>query len=115
MKLLTQGRWLWTRTVGSTVVGQAVDTLIVMFLIFGGKAPLRTIFVMIGSGYVGKVLYEVAATPVTYAIVNFLKRSEGIDVYDTHTNFSPFAKHKPGEVEAAPVGALAKEARAGGA
>jgi queuosine precursor transporter len=101
MKLLTEGRWLWTRTVGSTVVGQAVDSTIVMFLAFGGTQSVKTILILIASGYLGKVLYEVIATPLTYAVVNFLKRSEGVDVYDTHTNFSPFAKQKADEGDAA--------------
>lgn len=101
MKLLTDGRWLWTRTVGSTVVGQAVDSTIVMFLAFGGTQSVRTILILIVSGYLGKVLYEVVATPLTYAVVNFLKRSEGVDVYDTHTDFNPFAKQKIGETDAA--------------
>ena len=103
MKLLTEGRWLWTRTVGSTVVGQAVDTTILMFLAFGGILGLRTILILIGSGYLGKVLYEVAATPLTYAVVNFLKRSEGVDVYDMHTSFNPFSKEKPNETAVATV------------
>ena len=103
MKLLTEGRWLWTRTVGSTVVGQAVDTTIVMFLAFGGMQSTRTILVLIGSGYLGKVIYEVVATPLTYMIVNFLKRTEGVDVYDTHTDFNPFSKQKLGETDVAVV------------
>ena len=103
MKLLTDGRWLWTRTVGSTVVGQAVDSTIVMFLAFGGTQSVRTILILIISGYLGKVLYEVVATPLTYAVVNFLKRSEGVDVYDTHTDFNPFAKQRVGETDAAMV------------
>src|SRR5205823_15103756 len=101
MKLLTEGRWLWTRTVGSTIVGQAVDTAIVMFLAFGGTQSLRTILILIGSGYLAKVLYEVLATPLTYLVVNFLKRAEGVDVYDTHTDYNPFSKEKPGETEIA--------------
>jgi len=103
MKLLTEGRWLWTRTVGSTVVGQAVDTTIVMFLAFGGTLSTKLILNLIGSGYLGKVLYEVLATPVTYLVVNFLKRSEGVDVYDTHTDFNPFSKEKAGETDIAAV------------
>lgn len=111
MKLLTEGRWLWTRTVGSTVVGQAVDTTIVMFLAFGGTQSIKTILILIGSGYLGKVVYEVVATPLTYAIVGFLKRTEGVDVYDTHTDFNPFSKAKVGETEAAVVSS-AEEAAA---
>ncbi|MBV9073276.1 MAG: queuosine precursor transporter [Acidobacteria bacterium] len=107
MKLLTKGRWLWTRTVGSTVVGQAVDTTIVMFLAFGGSESTGLIVRLIISGYLGKVLYEVVATPATYAIVNFLKRTEGVDVYDTHTDFNPFAKEKKGETDAAVLSAAA--------
>ena len=103
MKLLTEGRWLWTRTVGSTVVGQAVDTTIVMFLAFGGTLPTKLILNLIGSGYLGKVLYEVLATPLTYLVVNFLKRTEGVDVYDSHTDFNPFSKEKPGEMDVAIV------------
>jgi queuosine precursor transporter len=103
MKLLTKGRWLWTRTVGSTVVGQAVDTTIVMFLAFGGSESTMLILRLIISGYLGKVVYEVVATPLTYAVVNFLKRSEGVDVYDIQTDFSPFARQKQGEIDAAIV------------
>src|SRR6267143_5337400 len=77
MKLLTNGKYLWTRTVGSTVAGQAVDTVIVVVLLFAGRESARTIGEIILSGYFAKVVYEVLATPVTYAIVNFLKRSEG--------------------------------------
>ena len=90
MKLLTKGRYLWTRTVGSTVVGQAVDTTVVMIAIFAGTVGFWTILNLIVSGYVLKVLYEVLMTPVTYAIVGFLKRVEGVDTFDYGTNFSPF-------------------------
>jgi uncharacterized integral membrane protein (TIGR00697 family) len=91
MKLLTRGRYLWTRTIGSTAVGQLVDTTVLMFLAFGGTQPVGTIVNMIFSGYVGKVLYEAAATPLTYAVVNFLKRREGVDVFDEGVNYNPFA------------------------
>jgi uncharacterized integral membrane protein (TIGR00697 family) len=90
MKLLTDGRWLWTRTVGSTVVGQAVDTVIIMVLAFAGQVPAGAIFKLIVSSYLGKVLYEVLATPVTYVVVNFLKRREGIDTFDRGISFNPF-------------------------
>jgi len=90
MKLLTKGRYLWTRTVGSTVVGQAVDTSVVMVLAFGGSLTSRLIANLIVSGYLGKVLYEVAATPLTYWIVGFLKRREGVDAFDANTDFNPF-------------------------
>ncbi len=90
MKLATDGRWLWTRTIGSTVVGQAVDTLIVITLTFGGTVSWRTIASMIATGYLLKVGYEVLATPLTYAVIYTLKRAEGGEVMDTHTSFSPF-------------------------
>jgi uncharacterized integral membrane protein (TIGR00697 family) len=90
MKLLTRGRYLWTRTVGSTVVGQAVDTSVVMVLAFGGSINSGLIANLVVSGYLGKVLYEVAATPLTYWIVGFLKRREGVDAFDANTDFNPF-------------------------
>jgi uncharacterized integral membrane protein (TIGR00697 family) len=90
MKLLTKGRFLWSRTIGSTVAGQAVDTLVVMILAFGGTVKWSLIANLILSTYLGKVAYEVAATPATYAVVNFLKRREGVDTFDVQTDFSPF-------------------------
>src|SRR5580704_8123788 len=89
MKLWTNGRFLWTRTVGSTIVGQAVDTTIVVCFIFYDQ-PASVILKLIYSGYLFKVVYEVLATPVTYLIVNGLKRAEGIDFFDRSTNFNPF-------------------------
>ena len=91
MKLWTNGKHLWTRTVGSTVVGQGVDTILVMVLAFGGIMSNTDIFRAIVSGYTAKVLYEVAMTPLTYMVVNFLKRREGVDAMDVHTKFNPFA------------------------
>jgi queuosine precursor transporter len=90
MKLVTKGRYLWTRTVGSTIVGQAVDTVVVMILAFGGSLSVSLIANLIVTGYTFKVVYEVLATPLTYAIVNFLKRVEGVDTFDYGTRFSPF-------------------------
>jgi len=91
LKVLTQGRHLWVRTIGSTAVGQFVDTIIVMVFVFGGKVDIATILTLIGSGYVFKVVYEAAATPLTYLVVNTLKRLEGVDVFDRSTDFNPFA------------------------
>lgn len=90
MKILTDGKYLWMRTIGSTVVGQLVDTTVLMFVAFGGTLELRTIIVLIFSGYVGKVLYEAAMTPFTYLVVNWLKRIESVNVFDFGTDFSPF-------------------------
>ena len=92
MKLWTNGKWLWTRTVGSTITGQFVDTTTVILVAFAGRAPWGTMLNLIISGYLFKVIYEVVATPITYWIVNKLKRAEGIDVYDRGTDFNPFAR-----------------------
>ena len=75
---------------GSTVVGQAVDTVIVVVLLFAGRESARTIGEIILSGYFAKVIYEVLATPVTYMVVNFLKRNEGVDTFDRGVSFTPF-------------------------
>src|ERR1700761_2419385 len=91
LKVLTQGKWLWTRTVGSTVVGQFFDTVLVMVISFAGTVSSNTLVRLIISSYLVKVVYEILATPLTYAGVGWLKRREGIDIFDTHTNFNPFA------------------------
>jgi hypothetical protein len=90
MKLLTNGRKLWTRTIGSTVVGQGVDTALVITLTFAGKYPALTLVNMIFTGYLLKVGYEVLATPVTYFVVGRLKAAEHADAFDRHENFNPF-------------------------
>jgi queuosine precursor transporter len=90
MKLWTGGKMLWTRTVGSTVTGQFVDTILLVLIGFLGTAPLVTLAKLAASAYFGKVIYEVIATPVTYAVVGFLKRSEDLDAFDYKSNFNPF-------------------------
>lgn len=92
MKLLTGGRKLWTRTIGSTVVGQGLDSLIFYPLAFYGLAgwPVDQLGQVIVSQWVIKTLWEAVLTPVTYAAVGFLKRREGVDVFDEGTDFSPF-------------------------
>jgi uncharacterized integral membrane protein (TIGR00697 family) len=90
LKILTRGRWLWTRTVGSTVVGQAVDTILVVTLTFLGTYPIATLAKIVITNYLFKVVYEVVATPLTYLIVDFLKRMEHSDPFDAHTDFNPF-------------------------
>lgn len=90
MKILTAGKHLWTRTIGSTFAGEAVDSLIFYPLAFLGTWPTeQVVSVMIGN-YILKVLWEVLATPVTYKIVAFLKRAEHEDYFDRDTNFNPF-------------------------
>jgi len=97
MKLLTNGSMLWTRTVGSTVVGQAVDTTLVIVLTFAGKYSPGTLINMILTGYALKVAYEVLATPLTYAVVGWLKRAEHSDAFDRNEDFNPFRFSTPGE------------------
>lgn len=91
LKIMTKGRWLWTRTIGSTLIGEGADTIVFITLAFGVAAGLTASEVLraILVQWAFKVLYEIVATPLTYAIVNALKRREGIDYFDTHTNFSP--------------------------
>lgn len=90
MKVWTEGRYLWTRTIGSTLVGQGVDSLIFYPLAFYGVWDDRTLLIALLMQWGLKVGWEVLLTPVTYAVVGFLKRREGIDVYDSGTDFSPF-------------------------
>jgi len=91
LKLITGGRKLWTRTIGSTVVGQAVDTVLVITLTFVGTVPIRTLADMIVTGYALKVGYEVMATPLTYLVINWLKKAEHVDAFDHHESFNPFS------------------------
>jgi hypothetical protein len=90
MKVWTRGRHLWMRTIGSTVVGQGVDSLIFYPLAFYGVWDGSTLLVVLLTQWALKVAWEALLTPVTYAVVGFLKRREGIDVYDEGTDFSPF-------------------------
>lgn len=90
MKVLTSGRHLWARTIGSTIVGEGVDTTIFVLVGFYGVIPTTLILPAILSGYMFKVLYEIVATPLTYRIVNFLKKKENLEIYDYNTRFNPF-------------------------
>ncbi|MAC10632.1 MAG: hypothetical protein CMN74_00050 [Sphingorhabdus sp.] len=90
MKLLTGGRWLWTRTIGSTVAGQGMDSLIFYPLAFLGVWETAQVVTVMITNWLLKVSWEAALTPVTYAVVGFLKRREGLDLYDEGTNFTPF-------------------------
>jgi hypothetical protein len=92
MKLWTKGRHLWSRTIGSTIVGQAFDSLLFYPLAFWGAAGWTTdqIIQVVISQFVLKTLWEILLTPVTYGVVNTLKRREGIDVFDEGTDFTPF-------------------------
>jgi uncharacterized integral membrane protein (TIGR00697 family) len=90
MKIATKGKWLWSRTIGSTLVGEGIDTLIVLTIAFAGVLPFSTLGFMILSHWLLKSAYETIATPITYIVVNYLKRKEQIDVYDYKTSFNPF-------------------------
>lgn len=89
LKIATRGRWLWTRTIGSTLIGEGFDTLIFISIAYSGIIPASSMLQAILTQWIFKVVYEIVATPLTYFIVGFLKRKEGIDTYDYHTNFSP--------------------------
>jgi uncharacterized integral membrane protein (TIGR00697 family) len=91
MKIITKGRWLWTRTIGSTLVGQGVDTVVVLTIAFVGVLPLSVLGIMILSHWLAKSAYEVIATPLTYVVVGYLKRKEGVDVYDYGVDFNPLS------------------------
>ncbi len=89
MKVATGGRWLWTRTIGSTIVGTGLDTVVFTLIAFGGTLPGAVVANIVMTAWVLKVGYEVIATPFTYLVVNFLKGQEGIDVFDVHADFNP--------------------------
>ncbi len=90
MKLMTQGRHLWMRTIGSTVVGQGVDSLLFYPLAFLGTWTHAQVATVMVTNWMMKVAWEAILTPVTYAVVAFVKRREGLDIYDAGTNFTPF-------------------------
>jgi len=89
LKVATRGRWLWTRTIGSTIAGQALDTSIFITVAFVGTASFHPEIIL--YHWAAKVAIEAAATPLTYLVVNFLKRREAVDTYDYAVNFNPFS------------------------
>jgi uncharacterized integral membrane protein (TIGR00697 family) len=89
MKLMTKGRWLWSRTIGSTLIGQGVDTVVVLAIAFVGVLPFSVLGIMMFFHWLVKCVYEAVATPLTYVVVGYLKRKEGIDVYDYGVDFNP--------------------------
>lgn len=96
MKVWTGGKHLWSRTIGSTVVGQGLDSLIFYPLAFYGIAgwPPELLWQVVLSQWAIKTAWEVLLTPVTYAVIGWLKRREGIELFDTDTDFSPFARQR---------------------
>ena len=91
LKVKTQGKNLWLRTIGSTIVGEAFDTVIFISISFLGTMPTSTLFQMMLFQYLFKVCYEIIFTPVTYAVVRKIKKIENIDTYDTDVSYNPFA------------------------
>ena len=91
MKILTNGKHLWSRMIGSTILGESVDTLIFYPLAFAGTWDNFLLFSVMFGNYVMKVLWEILAMPLTYKIVGWLKRAEHEDYYDRNTNFTPFS------------------------
>ena len=92
MKILTAGKHLWSRTIGSTVFGQAIDSLLFYPIAFLGIWTTDQVLTVMVTNWLMKVIWEAALTPVTYAVVGWLKKREGTEVFDTGTDFSPFAK-----------------------
>jgi uncharacterized integral membrane protein (TIGR00697 family) len=90
LKVWTAGRYLWTRTIGSTLIGEGIDTAVFLLIAFGGLYSSATLWDIFESNYVFKVGVEVVFTPITYAVVTYLKRAERIDIYDRATDFNPF-------------------------
>ncbi|MBI2856381.1 MAG: queuosine precursor transporter [Chloroflexi bacterium] len=90
MKVWTQGQWLWSRTIGSTVVGQGLDSLVFITLAFVGTVPDNLIIRLILTQWTAKVIYETGVTPLTYLVIGWLKRREGVDHYDRDTSLNPF-------------------------
>jgi uncharacterized integral membrane protein (TIGR00697 family) len=90
MKIATEGKWLWSRTIGSTLVGELIDTFLFCFIAFYGVLPMEQILNYTITGYLYKSAVEIMFTPATYAVVKFLKRAENEDHYDRNTDFNPF-------------------------
>jgi hypothetical protein len=90
MKIWTRGKWLWSRTIGSTLVGEAVDTVVFATIAFAGLWSWDLFIALVVSNYIFKVGIEVLFTPLTYKVIGFLKKHEQEDYYDTTTNFNPF-------------------------
>ena len=88
MKILTKGRWLWSRTIGSTIAGQGVDSAVFIVGAYFGASFFSPLIIL--YHWAAKTIIEAVATPATYATVNYLKRKEGVDAYDRRTNFNPF-------------------------
>lgn len=102
MKVWSEGRHLWMRTIGSTMCGQAADSLIFYPIAFWGIWSTEALVGVVVFNFVFKVAVEVVFTPVTYAIIGWLKRAEGVDTYDRDTNFTPFSLREEGQTARPP-------------
>ena len=91
LKVATEGRWLWTRTIGSTLVGQGFDSAVFITLAFIGTIAGNSLVELVITQWVFKVVYEAAATPLTYAVVGYVKRREGVDTFDHNVSLNPLA------------------------
>lgn len=91
LKVATQGRHLWVRTIGSTIIGQSLDSVIFVTIAFSGVLPIEALLMTMAVQATAKTAYEALATPLTYIVVNWLKRTEGIDTFDHDIRFNPFA------------------------
>ena len=94
LKLATEGRWLWLRTIGSTIVGQGLDSAVFITAAYAGTLAGGDLVELALTQWIVKVIYEAAATPLTYAVVTYLKRREGIDTYDRQVSLNPLAFFK---------------------
>jgi len=92
LKILTKGKWLWSRTIGSTIAGELIDSLIFVVVAFAGLLPGALLFTLIVSNYIFKTVVEILFTPLTYRAVAFLKKEEQADAYDYGTDFNPFGR-----------------------
>lgn len=90
LKKKTKGRFLWLRTISSTIIGEGLDTIVFCVIAFYGTLPSEVLISVIVSNYIFKCSVEILLTPVTYKIVNFLKKTEKVDVYDYHVKYNPF-------------------------
>lgn len=91
MKLLTRGKWLFSRTIGSTIVGEGIDTVVFITIAFAGTVAPPVLLTMIIAQYICKVIYEIAATPLTYLAVGWVKKKETVDTYDWGVKYNPFS------------------------
>ncbi len=90
MKILTKGKYLWTRTIGSTIVGELVDSVLFVFIAFAGVWEQNLLIQVLISNYIFKTIYEILATPLTYRVIGWLKKKEAEDHYDYNVNYNPF-------------------------